>query len=175
VKRHLNCNVRGSAKSVKGEPATAPYSRKAQGAKSDDAGAEQRRGMFVGEILWERVDERFRRYGAFGEASVDRIAGKRRAIAKIFVAGAAVFAGAVGTMQPGYADARARLKARCTLTKLFDLAYDLMAGNYGRFAKGKFAFDNVQIGAADTTHLHADEDFASGGHGIGHVSELQRI
>jgi hypothetical protein len=52
-------------------------------------------------------------------------------IAKIFGARAAVFAGAVGVMEPGYAHAGAGWEFVSAGAERFNGAYHLVAGNYG--------------------------------------------
>ena len=73
-------------------------------------------------------------------------------VAEVFPAGAAVFAGAVGGVQPGDADARAEWE---TGVYGFDCADDLMAGDQGRFARGEFGFDDVEVGTADAAGFDA--------------------
>src|ERR1700728_1517784 len=50
-----------------------------------------------------------------------------------------------------------------------------MPGNHRGFFRRKLAFDHVQIGAADSAHFYADEDFAGAGCGVGRVGEFKRV
>ena len=59
--RDLNRDVRRRSEAVKREAPAALDSRKAQAAKPDDAGAQQRRGVLVGKRFGDRVNEILRR------------------------------------------------------------------------------------------------------------------
>ena len=80
-------------------------------------------------------------------------------IAEIFPSRAAVFAGLVGAVQPGNANAVPDTMAVRAIAQLFHRANHLMSGNHGRFARRQFAFDDVQIGAAHTARADANQNF----------------
>ncbi len=61
------------------------------------------------------------------------------------------------------------------LAEFFHYADDLMSWDDGGFARREFAFDDVQIGAANSAHFHAHEDFACGGARIGSVGEVEWV
>ena len=173
--RDLNGEVSGCSKTVEREAATGLDSGKSQRTKSYNSRAEQRRGIAVGKGFRNGVREILRRHGVFGVSAVNGVAGERGMIAEIFHSGAAVFARAVGAMQPGDSNARADGESRRSLAELFDDADDLVPGNYWRLARRQFAFNDVQIGAADAAHFHADENFARGGLRHRRVGEFERI
>src|SRR6202011_33391 len=134
VTGHLDSDVRGGAGAVEPEAAAGLERRQTQRSEADDAGAEQGSGLVVWESLGDGIDERLGGDGVLSVAAVDGIAGEGRMVAEVFPAGAAVFAGAVGGVQPGDADARAAGEAGAFG---FDDADDLMAGDQRRFARGE--------------------------------------
>ena len=131
--------------------------------------------MLVGKTLWNLVGKVFWGNDVLCVTAVDAVAGECWVIAKIFGSRAAVFAGAVGVMEPGYADAGANRKFVSAGTQRFNGAYNLVAGNYGRFPQREFSLDNVQIGAADAAVTDADEHFACGRLRKGYVDKRERI
>jgi hypothetical protein len=96
-------------------------------------------------------------------------------VAKIFHSRAAVFTGLIRAMKPRNAHPRADAKTQRTFAAFLDDANHLVPGNHRRFSQRQFAFDNVQIGTADTAKIHADQYFALPGLRNGDVSEFQRI
>jgi hypothetical protein len=64
-------------------------------------------------------------------------------------------------MKPGDANAVADPEAPCVLSLPLDNTHDLVAGNYGRFARWQFSFDHVQIGSAHPAGAHAHEHFTA--------------
>jgi len=51
----------------------------------------------------------------------------------------------------------------------------LMAGDDWRFLGRKFAFDDVEVGAADAAHFDADKNFTGGGLGLGEFAKFEGI
>ncbi len=100
VARYLNGDVRGRAKPVEGETLAALDARKSQRTKSDNSGAEKRRGLIVAKGFGNRIDKLLGSDGVFGVAAVHGVAGESRMVAKIFFAGAAIFASLIGAVQP---------------------------------------------------------------------------
>lgn len=93
-------------------------------------------------------------------------------IAKILVATFAIRADAVGPADPGDADAGTeRDSVRCHVNNFSD---DLVAGNHLRMLRGKFAFDNVEIGAAHTAGPDAEKHVAGFEDGLRDLGDLQR-
>ena len=63
--------------------------------------------------------------------TVDGVASECGVVAEIFVSRAAVFAGAVGVMEPGDTDAGTRGKFAGAGAERFNRSHDLVAGNHG--------------------------------------------
>ena len=61
------------------------------------------------------------------------------------------------------------------LAEFFYYADDLMSWDDRGFTGREFAFHYVEIGAADSAHFHADEDFACGGMRIGGIGEVEGV
>jgi hypothetical protein len=94
-------------------------------------------------------------------------------IAKILLATFAVRAGAIDPADPGDADAGTeRDLVRCHVN---DVSDDLVAGNHLRMLWRKFALDNVEIGATDTTGTDAEKHVAGFKDGLGDLGDLQRM
>src|SRR5580700_6551003 len=127
-----------------------------QAAKADDAGAEKRRGVQVVQLGRKLEDKVAARYGVLRVAAVDGVSGKDRRIAKIFESAATVRAGSIYAADPGntYAGAERKLGR----SAVYYITYDLVAGDQGLHARGQFAFDDVQIGAADAARAHPQQD-----------------
>ena len=145
--------MRRCAEAEKSHPLAFLHAGNAQRAKTDDAGAKQRRGVQVIEAGRQRMDEIGARDGELGVAAVDRVAGEVWRVAEIFLAAAAVGAGAVDPAHPGDADARAERQIARGASQNF--ADDLVAGNDFVAYRGQLALDDVEVGAADA----ADADF----------------
>src|SRR5262249_15938495 len=104
--------------------------RDAEAAEADDSGAQQRSGGQIGETVGNSIHEVFGCGDEFGITAVDRVAGEYGRFTEIFLAGAAVFAGSVGRMEPGNADGGAWREAAGSGPILFDHADHLMPGNH---------------------------------------------
>ena len=50
-----------------------------------------------------------------------------------------------------------------------------MSGNHRRFAGRQFAFDNVQIGAANTARVDTNQNFTVARRGNRRVGKIERI
>ncbi len=131
--------------------------------------------MLVGKTLWNLVDEVFWGNDVLRVTPVDAVAGECWVVAKIFGTRAAVFAGAVSVMEPGYANAGASRKFVSAGAERFNGAYNLVAWNYGRSAWWEFALDDVQIRAADAAVTDANEHFSGRWLWDGNVDKRQWI
>src|SRR5207248_11203203 len=78
-------------------------------------------------------------------------------------------------MQPGNADAISRFEAPRVRPGGVHDTDDLMAWNDWRFANGKLAFDNVQIGAANSTGPNLDSQLIAYGIRSRDFGPCQRI
>src|SRR5271156_2271041 len=101
----------GGAESVEPQGPAGSDSRDAQTAKPNNAGAQQRRRVQIAESFRDAIHEVFGRGDVFGVPAVDGVAGESRGVAKILHPGAAVFAGAVGRVQPSNPHASSGKKA----------------------------------------------------------------
>jgi hypothetical protein len=91
----------------------------------------ERPRLFRGQVFRQRVDKIFRGGQEFGIAPVHRVACELRVIAKIFFPAPAVFAVAVGFVQPGYADARPYCQAPRPGPRSGNVSHRLMPGDDG--------------------------------------------
>jgi hypothetical protein len=94
----------------------------------------------------------------FRVTAIYGIAGKDGSIAKVLHTSAAVPTGSIGAANPRNSDARAGRKV-CG-GAFHDVANDLMSGNQVLPARRKFAFHNMQVGAANTAGAHFQQDMA---------------
>ena len=147
----------------------------AQRAEADDACAEKRRGLFVAEGLGNRVNEISRGDGIFSVTAVDQPAGERGVLAKVLFAFAAVFAHAARLMQPRDAHAVADLESRHVRPDLLDAPDDLMAGNDGQNLPRQFAFDHMQVGAADAADANLRQDLTLAWLRLRRFGQFERI
>src|SRR5579885_391734 len=175
VPRHLDGHVRRRAESVESEPPAALDSRKPQAAKSNNSGAQQRRGLLVLKSLGNFVHKLFGRGDGFGIAAIRRVTGENRRIAKIFFLSAAIFASAIGFVQPRDAHSRANRDSSRAFAVLLHHAHHLMPRDYRRFFRWQLAFHHVQIRAARRACVDPHEQFAFRGRWLRDVREFQRI
>src|SRR5262249_13675782 len=96
-----------------------------QAAKTDDAGAQQGRGMQVIEFIRQGIDEIVAGERQFSIATRDGVAGKCGRVAQVLRASLTVGARTVRAAEPG--DADARTEAQLVGCAIDYLAYDLMA------------------------------------------------
>jgi hypothetical protein len=96
-------------------------------------------------------------------------------IAEILLTGAAVLAALVRAVKPRNTHPSAPLETGRALADFFDHSYDLVPRDYRRLFGRQFALDHVQIGAANTAHLHAYENFAFAGLRDGSIREIKRV
>ena len=101
-----------------------------------------------------------------GKAAVARVAGKARAVAKVFPTAPAKGAFAAGIAQPGNADPLANAKGSHTGPERVDPADHLMAGNDRIGDTRQIPIDDMQIGPAHAAGAHLDAHIARPGHRI---------
>ena len=90
--------------------------------------------------------------------TVNGVAGESRRIAKVLASKPAILTGSVGTAYPG--DANTRASRQLGRSSVNDLADDLMTGNVLFADRRQFAFDNVQVGPANTTGTNTQQNVA---------------
>ena len=129
--------------------------------------------MGVVEGVWERVGEVGADENVLGIAAVDGVAGEDGVVAEVLFGAAAEGADAVGSADPGDADAHAvGTVGGCAVD---DFADDLVAGDEGLLDEGKIAFEDVEVGAADSAGEDAEEEVAWGEDGRGDVFEAEGL
>lgn len=141
----------------------------AQAAEADDAGAEERGDVGVVEAGGQGEDEVGADEGVLGVAAVDGVAGEGGVVAEVFFVAETEGAGAVGSADPGDADAGACVSA------FDDLAYDLVAEDEGFLDEGEVAFEDVEVGAADSAGEDSEEDVVRGERRSGDVFDFERL
>jgi hypothetical protein len=78
-------------------------------------------------------------------------------------------------VQPGNANASSQTESLSPWTVFFHDANDLVAGNYGRFARRELTFDHVQVRAADAAGADAQENVAATRHRLIHIDKTKGI
>ena len=111
------------------------------------------------------IDEVGADEGVLGVASVDGVAGEGGVVAEVFFVADAEGAGAVGAADPG--DADAGVCGEFGGGAFDDFADDLMAEDEGLVDEGEVAFEDVEVGAADSAGEDAEEDVVGGEGGRG--------
>ena len=108
--QHRNRQVRRRAEAEEADPLPALHARHPEAAKSDDAGAKQRRRVQIVQRIRQRKHEIGAGDGVLGIAAVDAVAGEGRSVAEVLHPAAAVRAGPIRAADPGDADTRARVR-----------------------------------------------------------------
>jgi len=145
----------------------------AQAAEADDAGAEQRCDVGVVEPGRKGEGEVRAHEGVLGVAAVDGVAGEDGVVAEVFLVAAAEEAGAVGATDPRDSDAHAEGPVGgCALDDFTD---DLVAEGEGFVDEGKIAFEDVEVGAADSAGENAEEQMVIGEDGARNIFDLKGL
>src|ERR1035437_1377190 len=82
--------------------------RNAQAAEADDSGTKQRGCVEIVEPRGQRIDKVMARKGIFRIPARDAVSSKRGRVTQILHASFAICARAIGSTEPGHADARAQ-------------------------------------------------------------------
>src|ERR1700730_6696158 len=173
--QHLDRDMRRAAEAVKADGRARPNLRALDRAKADYPRAQKRRGGLVAERVGQRVGKIFAHDHELGIATVVVVAGETSAGAEIFAPAPAIGALAAGLAQPGDANARALSEARAAGAASRDGSDDFMAGDDARMARRKVALGDVEIGAAYTAGLDANENFARPRLGVWKLDRAQRL
>ena len=94
------------------------------------------------------INEVGAREGVFGVTTVDGISGENRMVTQVLTAMTAIPAIAVDAAHPG--DTHACPEWQLGGRAIHDLADNLMTGYEPRLERGQIAFDDMQVGAADS-------------------------
>ena len=140
------------AETIKAEHLCLPCQN--QGTPADQAGAKQWREGDILPLLTQVERIIGVGNGRSREAAVSRIAGEKRAIAKIFAASCAVETGAAGAAQPGNADALAQPQVRNALAEGLDATDNLVARRNRKLRLPQVPIHHMQISAAYTAGRH---------------------
>ena len=132
---------------------------KRERAVADQASAQQRGRLLVGQIVGQRQAVALVGGGQLRVAAVDVASGEARVDAQVLPVGCAVAAGPVGPAQPGDADALPVLGARD----------DLVAEDDRKLGRLDLAVAQVQIGAADAAGADLQQQLPGPGVGSGRV------
>jgi len=132
--------------------------RYAKTAKTNNASAQQRRGVQIVELVGKRKREIGANDGVFGIAAIYGVTGEGGRIAEILEAEATISAGSVGSSHPGNSDARAGRKIIRGPSYYF--TDNLMSGDYSWAARRQVAFNYVQVSAAYSTGTYTQENLA---------------
>jgi hypothetical protein len=123
---------------------------------ADDAGAQQRRRLLVGERVGEPVGVLLPDQEVLRVPAILVPAGEARAHAEVLGPPHAEPAGHVGGAEPRHADAVLQAEAARAGTERVDPADHLMARHDRRMLRRQVALGKVQVGAADSADRHAD-------------------
>src|ERR1044071_473577 len=102
VTRHLQANMTCGPKAINAEICSplnagpALNRGNAQASKADDAGAQKRRSLQIGEAIWDGINKILVGQRVLGKAAIHGIAGKGGIVTKIFSAALAVKAQPAG-------------------------------------------------------------------------------
>ena len=114
--------------------------------------------MYRLEALQNRVCEVLVHRRILRVPTVIRVSGEAGGLTEVLATRNAVAAVAVGLSEPRYSNAVALLQARDLSPKTNGSADDLMARDYRHLRRRKISLHDVEVGAADSTSLDADDD-----------------
>src|ERR1019366_7769017 len=167
-----DCQVRRGSEAEQSDTVPGLDSRHPKTAETDDAGAEERRCVKIVESCRKRDHEIAAGECVFGVAAVDCVAGEGGRVAQVLATLEAIPAGSVRAADPGDAHASAGRKRR--RGSVCDLTGDLVTG-YQWLAPGRqFAFDNMQIGPANTTSPDPYQNVTGPEFRLGCLHDFQR-
>ena len=127
------------------------------GAVADQAGTEQRGGLYVVETFRDRKTVVGIGAQVLGKAAVHLVAGVTSLVAEVLAPTLAVIAVAATAAQPGYTHPVAAVKARYIAPQFFNNTHDLVSGNERQCRLGQLAIHHVEVSAADAAGLHAQQ------------------
>ena len=163
--RDLQDDVRAGAEPVQRDGAAARHRGQPQRPVPDDARAEQRGGLGVGERRRDRVGVVGAHDRVLGVAAVEVVAGVARRGAEVLGAARAVGAYAARRAEPRDPDAIPGLEARHVGTDRIHCSDHLVARNQRSAMRRQIGLDDVEVGAADAADVHANTELAGAGLG----------
>src|SRR5437588_8044404 len=110
--------------------------------------------------------------------AVDGVAGKARAVAKIFAVGSTINTFAVGPAEPRNADAITDFELQSAdrgwrigaFANLFDTTDNLVPQDQRQFRIRQFAIDDMKIGPANRARAHTNEQLPRPGLRLQHIA-----
>jgi hypothetical protein len=174
VARELEHEMGGGSETVQAEAIAFAGTGLAKGAVSDDAGAEERRTVFVGKEAGDRVGVWFADQCVLGVTSVNVVPGELRVVAEVLQIHAAEVAGLISGVQPRDSDAVSFFESANAGAEDVYGADDLVAGNQWELWEWEITFDGMEVGVAECAAVDSDADLSRSGGGIGEFGFLQR-
>ena len=170
---HLQHQVRRCAEAGQAEVLPVLQPAQPQRPVADRAGAEQRRGLGVGETIRDAVGEALRDNHQFGVTAVRITSRGAEVSAQVFPARPAELARAAGRVDPRHPHALAHAEAKCGRARpqRRHPAHDLVSQHDRQPRRGRPALDLVQLGVAHPTRRHAHQDLAGARLRVGQLSE----
>src|SRR5690348_4105833 len=127
--------------------------RQTKGAPANGTRAEEWSGLLVAELFGNRVRERGRYGGVLGVAAVGVATSGAEIRAEILRTGDAPLADAARRVNPGDADALARVEPIGLAAKPLDTSDDLVPGNDRIPRRDETSFHEIEIGSAHATDV----------------------
>jgi hypothetical protein len=141
----------------------------------DQACAQQRRSLQVGESLGDRKAETTVGYGVLRIAAVDLVPGESGVLAQVLAPGEAVAALTVGPPKPRHPDPVPHREAACVPADLLHGTDYLVAWDQGQSGMGQLPVNDVQIGPAYGAAVYAQEELPLSWLGHRHLRDPQRL
>ena len=155
--RDLRREVGAGAEAVDAQPTTGRQLGAQQGPVADDAGAQQRSCLLVGEAVRQSVGECLWHHGELGVAAVGVPPGVARLLAEVLPTGTAETAYPAGVAQPRDADPVPDREPRRVGPARHHVSHHLVPGDGGGPTRKEVALGQVQVGATDPADTHAHE------------------
>ena len=173
VNRDLPDHVRGIAETVNAEAMR--VASFAIGAVAEHAGAQKRRRLDIVVFVRQMKTKSRVRNGELGVTPINSVAGKLRAVAKVFALRSTISAFPVRPAQPRNANSVTGGKSLDVLAYLFDASNDLMPGDERQFRIRQLAIDNVKVGAANGTSSNTNEQLSRAQFRFWRVTRAKRL
>src|SRR5215471_215107 len=152
----LNQKMRGGTESV--ESKILPRTDRTQPIRAitNDAGTKQRRSARIRKRHGNWITKIGRSDSVLSISAVDVITGEASLRTKILEIAAAIFASAVGRVQPGNADAISVFVFTNASANSIDMPDDLMPRNHGAFVRWEVAFHDMKVCMAKPARSNFD-------------------
>lgn len=155
-KRNLGDDVSRRSETVDTEPSSVPGHN--QRAITDETCAQKRCCLGVRITFRDREAITLIGDGVFRVAAVERVTRKSRVVAEVFSSRAAIPALATRPSKPGSANSLTDTETVGARPDAIDEADNFVSRDHAGFWIRQFAVNHMQIGSANTTGMHADEE-----------------